>query len=184
MLALNFLVEKSINNGPASSTSLASNLGFEVLLAFCRRNKVFTGVGPRPILLSGRRPAGRSCSRGWRVGSLAAADSDLSDSDLSSHGPFRQGPDGCSALLYRAVHRVCAEISEADCLPLLSFSIKLVCVCADITGVTGRERTPTRRRSLGGPTTCGRQPAVRCSRRRNHCRRRRAACRPRSGRAC
>jgi hypothetical protein len=38
-LALNFLVEKSINNGPASSTPLASNLGFKVLLEFVSKSK-------------------------------------------------------------------------------------------------------------------------------------------------
>jgi hypothetical protein len=38
-LALNLLVEKSINNGPASSTPLASNFGFKVLLAFVSKSK-------------------------------------------------------------------------------------------------------------------------------------------------
>ncbi len=33
-LALNFLVEKSINNGPVSSTPLASNFVLKVLVAF------------------------------------------------------------------------------------------------------------------------------------------------------
>ncbi len=38
-LALNCLVEKSINKGPASSAPLASNLGFKVLLVFASKSK-------------------------------------------------------------------------------------------------------------------------------------------------
>jgi hypothetical protein len=38
-LVLDFLVEKSINNGPTSSTPLASNLGFDVLLVFVSKSK-------------------------------------------------------------------------------------------------------------------------------------------------
>ena len=38
-LALNFLVEKSINSGPASSTPLASNFGFKVLLELDSKSK-------------------------------------------------------------------------------------------------------------------------------------------------
>ncbi len=38
-LVLNSLVEKSINNGPTSSTPLASNLGFKVLLVFVSKSK-------------------------------------------------------------------------------------------------------------------------------------------------
>jgi hypothetical protein len=39
-LALNFLVEKSINNSPASSsTPLASNLGFKVFLVLDSKSK-------------------------------------------------------------------------------------------------------------------------------------------------
>jgi hypothetical protein len=36
---MNFLVEKSINNGPASSTTLESNLGFKILLEFASKSK-------------------------------------------------------------------------------------------------------------------------------------------------
>jgi hypothetical protein len=38
-LVLNFLVEKSINNGPVSSIPLESNLGFKVLLVFVSKSK-------------------------------------------------------------------------------------------------------------------------------------------------
>ncbi len=38
-LALCFLVEKSINNGPVSSTPFASNFGFKVLVAFVSKSK-------------------------------------------------------------------------------------------------------------------------------------------------
>jgi hypothetical protein len=38
-LALNFLVKKSINNCPASSTPLELNIGFKVLLVFASKSK-------------------------------------------------------------------------------------------------------------------------------------------------
>jgi hypothetical protein len=38
-LALNFHVEKSINNGPASSTPKASIFGFELLFVFDQKLK-------------------------------------------------------------------------------------------------------------------------------------------------
>jgi hypothetical protein len=38
-LAVNLLVEKSIHNGPASSTPLTSSLGVKVLLAFASKSK-------------------------------------------------------------------------------------------------------------------------------------------------
>jgi hypothetical protein len=38
-LVLGLFVEKSINNDPSSSTPLASNLGFNVLLVFASKSK-------------------------------------------------------------------------------------------------------------------------------------------------
>jgi hypothetical protein len=38
-LALNLLVEKSINNGPESSTPLAPKFGFKFLLVYASKSK-------------------------------------------------------------------------------------------------------------------------------------------------
>jgi hypothetical protein len=43
-LALNFLVEKSIDNGPVSSTPSASNFGLKVLVAFVSKKNISINI--------------------------------------------------------------------------------------------------------------------------------------------